>query len=229
MKRVWLSLLIVLACLLARPVFATACSNPATIGEGDIIYNNDFHTYQFCNGTNWVSMGGIGTGGPITFISTQTASSSASLQFTNLPTIYNTLFLNCSGLLMSANGYKISVYIGEGAGPTWETTAHYNAAGTYSSSSTAVGTFEPGAGAADVTDGQVSPLLAAHPVKLSLYIDNVGSSTLYKNILWETAYRDSGSAYYWSIRGASFWFSDTNANSSPALARFRQGHAASTG
>src|SRR5271157_2925205 len=33
------------------------------------------------------------------FISTQTASSSASLQFTNLPTSYNTLFLNCAGLL----------------------------------------------------------------------------------------------------------------------------------
>ena len=46
----------VAACLAAGPVYA-ACSNPAG-NEGDIIYNGDYHTYQFCDGTNWYAIGG---------------------------------------------------------------------------------------------------------------------------------------------------------------------------
>lgn len=33
------------------------CSNP-TRAETAIIYNSDYHTYQFCNGTKWVVIGG---------------------------------------------------------------------------------------------------------------------------------------------------------------------------
>ena len=84
-------LLFALACLAAGPARAV-CTNP-TNNERDITYNKDYHTLQFCNGTNWMSMSGGGPGtGPMTLISTQTASASASLQFTNLPTSYNTLF-----------------------------------------------------------------------------------------------------------------------------------------
>src|SRR6478609_6085231 len=85
------------------PVSAGTCSNP-TGAEGETLYNKDFHTMQLCNGTNWIGWGGASiSGGSMTLISTQTASASASLQFTNLPTSYNTLFLNCTGLLVSAS------------------------------------------------------------------------------------------------------------------------------
>jgi hypothetical protein len=30
--------------------------------EGDLMYNNDYHLYQFCDGTNWVAMGPTGAG-----------------------------------------------------------------------------------------------------------------------------------------------------------------------
>ena len=54
--RQWPSLLLILlACLAARPAYA-ACSNP-TGTERDIIYNGDYHAYQFCNGTNWIATG----------------------------------------------------------------------------------------------------------------------------------------------------------------------------
>jgi hypothetical protein len=57
MRWVSLSLLIVLlACLAAGPVFASACSNPAG-NEADEIYNGDYHVWQFCNGTNWINAG----------------------------------------------------------------------------------------------------------------------------------------------------------------------------
>ena len=39
------------------------CATP-TGSEGDILYNTNYHTYQFCNGVTWVQMGqSIGGGG----------------------------------------------------------------------------------------------------------------------------------------------------------------------
>ncbi len=52
----WPYLLFALIFLAAGPARA-ACSNP-TGSERDMVYNTDFHTYQFCNGTNWVAAGG---------------------------------------------------------------------------------------------------------------------------------------------------------------------------
>lgn len=49
-----------LALLPAAPVYAGTCSNP-TGNESDTLYNKDYHTYQFCNGTKWVSMGALFT------------------------------------------------------------------------------------------------------------------------------------------------------------------------
>jgi hypothetical protein len=44
--------------VLAAPQMArAACSLPAGV-EGNVIYNDDYNVVQFCDGTNWVSMGG---------------------------------------------------------------------------------------------------------------------------------------------------------------------------
>jgi hypothetical protein len=41
------------------PAVARAdCSGPAGV-EAEVIYNADYHVMQFCNGTDWVAMGGI--------------------------------------------------------------------------------------------------------------------------------------------------------------------------
>src|SRR6478672_8460041 len=47
---------IALCCIhLLMPHAAIAsCSSPAA-AEGDIIYNQAYHTYQYCGGANWVS------------------------------------------------------------------------------------------------------------------------------------------------------------------------------
>ena len=47
--------LLLAACLAAAPAYA-GCSNP-TGNEADRIYNSDYQTLQFCNGTNWVPFG----------------------------------------------------------------------------------------------------------------------------------------------------------------------------
>jgi hypothetical protein len=47
-------LLVILACLAATPAHGGTCSSPAG-KEADIKYNSAYHTYQFCNGTNWIA------------------------------------------------------------------------------------------------------------------------------------------------------------------------------
>jgi hypothetical protein len=54
------------------------------------------------------------------FISTQTASSSASLQWTGLSPGYNNFMLVCNSIVTSASALFL-LQMGEGAGPTWET------------------------------------------------------------------------------------------------------------
>lgn len=49
----WFCALLVLAPILTIvSAHASVCSSPAG-KEADVIYNLSFHTYQFCNGTNW--------------------------------------------------------------------------------------------------------------------------------------------------------------------------------
>lgn len=50
-----LPLLAPLVFLPTLPIYAD-CSNPAG-KEKDIVYNDDYHTYEFCDGTQWYSMG----------------------------------------------------------------------------------------------------------------------------------------------------------------------------
>jgi hypothetical protein len=47
---------IALACFAVMPAYA-ACTKPAG-NEQDFIYNGDYRSYQFCNGTNWIVAGG---------------------------------------------------------------------------------------------------------------------------------------------------------------------------
>jgi hypothetical protein len=52
-----------LACLIAASLLVpsaafAACSTPAG-AAGDQIYNSTYNVMQFCNGTNWVNMGGV--------------------------------------------------------------------------------------------------------------------------------------------------------------------------
>jgi hypothetical protein len=197
-------LLFALACLAAGPARAGTCSNP-TGNEGTMTYNKDYHAMQFCDGTTWDSMKG-GGGDGLTLISTKTASASASLQFTSLPTTYNTLFLNCAGLMLSTT---TSVYyrVGEGAGPTWQSGAHYTSSYSYVG---AGGNGSPAVtNATDIIGGGTYTESNTFPSSMKLYIDNVASSTVYKNIVWQYAQMVSAGAQY-TDDGASYWNNDTN-------------------
>jgi hypothetical protein len=198
-----LAALTVALCLAAGWAHA-ACTSPAG-NEAAIIYNGDYHTYQFCNGSSWIAYGGAAGVGPMVLISTQTASSSASLQFTNLPTTYNTLFLDCEGLLTSADQDGISGVIGEGAGPTWETTANYTLAEfQYWNCCTQNDYSTSAASLFNVCNSNTIPS------QMKVYIDSPGSSSQYKIASFQTSCWWSGSPAEFIFMGSGYWTSDTN-------------------
>jgi hypothetical protein len=194
---------LILGAMTDPPYSATTCTSS---NAGMVQYTSG--TLEACNGTSWIPIDG-----GMHFISTQTASSSASLQFTNLPTSYNTLFLNCAGLLVSsAHGY-LQLLVGEGATPTWETGAHYIVATEFTD------VYSGGGGGASVNGGTTSTDLldwvsaptasTTQPQTLKAYIDNVGSSSIHKNVYYN--FFQEQTPDYYQVMGMSFWSNDTNA------------------
>jgi hypothetical protein len=144
------------------------------------------------------------------WVSSLAAASSASLQFTGLPTAYARLALNCTGLVPSIAGSGISVNVGEGGGPTWETTAHYTVLEThYGTTSTGSALGSKSLVATDAFNGWGGNLSTTVPLAFRMYIDNVASSSINKWLHWNLAVGDNdGSA--WHADGKSFWNNDTN-------------------
>ena len=166
------------------------------------------------------------------FISTKTASASASLQFTSLPTSYNTLFLNCVGLVASGATF-LRIIVGEGATPTWETGSHYTNMVLW----TGTGAASPQQNLTTTAPYLVnmgSSTSTATPAQFKGYIDNVNSSTLHKIASFETGNGDNTSNNNYYVQSAwGFWNNDVNAvtgleiiaTQAPSL----RGHAACTG
>jgi hypothetical protein len=186
----------------AARVGSTAASCAAG-NAGAVQYTSG--TLEACNGTSWIPIDG-----GMHFISTQTASSSASLQFTNLATSYNTLFLECNQLVLSANGDAIVLKYGEGATPTWEA-AHYDWLES---------ALNDQGGTADYENTSDSSIRLTYPsdpgnsagysVTLNGYIYNIGSSSLYKTAQITTNYFNTGRHFQeWTTSGT--YTGDTNA------------------
>jgi hypothetical protein len=190
---------LILGAMTDPPYSATTCTSS---NAGMVQYTGG--VFEGCNGSSWIPIDG-----GMHFISTQTASSSASLQFTGLGA-YNTYFLNCTGLL-GPNGGDIFAYVGTtGDGAPWKNSTYYNVAyldAGDDGASSGGGTTS----ASDITDGALSNVSSTFPGSLRLYIDNVSSSSMYKNIQWNVSYQSSA-GHYWSQSGSSFY---NNGDTSP--------------
>jgi hypothetical protein len=208
MKWASLALLMLLACLAARPVYAN-CSNPAG-KEADAIYNGDYHTYQFCNGTAWIPFGIQAGGlGSMQLISTQTASSSASLQWTGLGS-YNTYLLSCGGLQPVTNAVDLDLQFGEGATPTWKTSGY------------AYGAMDAGGGAFEYHSSGAAAILLNWPTVAgnqayqaqasTVWIHNLSNTSTYKFISFHTTYYEyNASSVILDDNGGGYYSGDTNA------------------
>jgi hypothetical protein len=174
---------------------------------GQFRYNSTTGAFEGYNGTSWVTISTSGNGA-WTLIATQTASSSASLQWTGLGSTYNTLFINCNGLIMSASGNAPKLIVGEGATPTWETGLHYTVNQNYTFSNQTIGEYYTTTNSDPLSFGTVA---TTFPVSIKAYIDNISSTTLPKTITYTDASLDSANSEYIYQAGFGYWNSDTNA------------------
>lgn len=119
---------------------------------------------------------GGGGGGGLTLISTQTASASAALSWTALPTsTYNTFFLDCSNIRPVTNNTPVRIQFGTGAGPTWVTTGYTY----YTSGSGALNGV--GAAAIDLSNALSNTAVSSYSGKH--WISNLKSTTAYKTVV----------------------------------------------
>ena len=138
-------------------------------------------------------------------IATQALSSSSTgFQFKNVPNNYNSLFMNCGGLLFSATGASLILRIGEGSGGSfaWETGANYTSA--VNSTTTAT----------DVFDGLPWALSASttSPVYVQAYVNNPSSSSLHKIVSGTMGGASNTVSYgYGPAVFTGWWNNDTNA------------------
>jgi hypothetical protein len=139
-------------------------------------------------------------------LKTVSASGAASIQFTALPTAFNTLEYNCSGLTISVAD-AVYFQVGEGAGPTWETTGHYTvqAYGMFHGQGSSPFTVDS-LTATDMIDngGNVNGSLS-----LKGSIDDVSSSSLSKPVTFMLS-NANGATQADRESFVSYWNSDTN-------------------
>lgn len=103
----------------------------------------------------------------------------------------------------------MGVLVGEGAGPTWETGPHYTEVelGNDANGSGPWGWGQTNAGALEGTDALPTTFSAS----IKIYIDNVGSSSLYKIArTYVTEEKHSQSDLFIEWHGANYWNNDTN-------------------
>jgi hypothetical protein len=173
----------------------------STTTKSAIRYNSATPGIDFCNGTAWISLSSM------RLIGIQTASSSTTLQFTSLPTTYNTLYLDCDGLLSSTTGAFFYIRIGESTGPTWETGAHYTSEYEYSGQNA----NNASAGNATGTDmGNGSAFYNTIPSSIKFYIGNTASTTTYKMATFFFSDSDANDPTY-ETEGSAYWNNDKNA------------------
>jgi hypothetical protein len=187
--------------ILGSPAGAANCKAAIT---GAIRYNSTNPGLQYCDGTSWSAVGGM------TFISTQTASASATLQFTNLPTSYNTLFLNCTGLQPASNGVGLQLQFGEGATPTWETSGYAHNGNESCSAGSGVGYLSNSDSAIQLIYSGDGVSDAKQNLETKIWMNKPGSTSIYKNVDYLSDEYYSGTFENCHFVGGGSYNADTN-------------------
>lgn len=103
------------------PTGTTAQRTGSTAGE--LRYNSTTNKLEYYNGTTWVALEAT-SGGGMTLIATQTASSSATIDFdNNLDSTYESYLVTFSGVSPATDGANFECVMGTGATPTYQTGA----------------------------------------------------------------------------------------------------------
>jgi hypothetical protein len=142
------------------------------------------------------------------YIATVNATGATTLRFTgaNWSNKYNTLFVNCEGLLVSVANDAIDAYIGEGSPVTWQGDGpDGNSVSSYASTQDLKNT-----GAGDLFDGNWQSPSTAYPASLKFFINNPGSSTAYKMVYVVEYGFGSSTTNGGESSDLGWWTADTN-------------------
>lgn len=186
--------------------------------------------FYVCLATNtWTGPLGTGGGsGSLILLTTLTASSSASLDFTGISSTYDTYFFDVQGLVPDTNAVDAYVRFGTGGGPTWDTGSNYEYAFHGWSNLDTQQTFASSSQTLFYMGHAVNSTASKGGILGGLWVRNVNSTTAYKQIIGLVDDIDSSSNYvaarmagrYLSttaVTGVRFLFSSGNIASGSVL------------
>lgn len=145
-------------------------------------------------------------GNSLVWIATLTANAAANLQFSgsNWSSAFNSVLLDCPNLVQNGAG-PIIVVVGEGAGPTWETGAHYTKIGPWA----CVGSAGDNSSTTNLDLTGNTNTTPGWTTASRLYVPNVASSTLYKTVQFWSAPNPSAAGGCNEF-SSNWWNNDTN-------------------
>jgi hypothetical protein len=179
------------------PYFFGSSADSCDSNHAGMVQYTSGGVLEACNGTSWVA---IGLGGPA-LISTQTASSSATLQWTGLGSTYKYYKLFCTDLILSSTSAVLYLQFGEGATPTWKTSSyHYGGieCSAAAAGSTGCGGFSSTSATGIIISNGATEVWGSNAESIDVTISNLASG-LYKNVTGNWAQNVSGGSGDFSL------------------------------
>jgi hypothetical protein len=153
---------------------------------------------------DWFSSGGGGGSGALTKITAVTASNQATVDFTGLPTTYNTLLFYCTGLQPITATVALQLVVGQGAGPTWQSTSYeWHTDDRSTGATTITGAFNNTDTSIALTSALVDNA-AGEDQAIQVWIHNVANSSTTKPMFWSGIFTSSGSLHFVSGHGDNY-------------------------
>lgn len=150
--------------------------------------------------------------GNLVLIQTQTASNSATINFTGIPATYDQYEVRFTGVLPVTNGSYLVARVGEGATPTWESSLNYTYGGFYSSSNNTSGSLAGVGVSAMFVTGSLgtSSTTSTGGVSGKMTFMGLGSTSIWKQSRSEMVLIN-GSGIIVECSVNNVWAGDTNA------------------
>lgn len=179
----------------------------ANLGGGE--FTADSYIDLIYNGTNWIVQ--HQTGG-IVYLSTATASASATLDFTSgISGAYGAYLFTLVNFVPATDGTNLRILVSEDAGANWKTAiTDYNGAIWAVNSTPASGAANPSFFSDALTIAQGLSSTAANPLNGTVFLFQPASATTKKMFQYDLTYFSS-SALYTRIAGVGAYFGTTNA------------------
>lgn len=151
----------------------------------------------------------VGIESAAVLISSQSASSSATLDFTGLDSTYIHLFARYSVIPATTTGVEFRVQVGTGASPTWQTASGYYCATQWFNNGTTLGQNQANGTRFNLSDfSNTSNEPGSTGIAGQFNIDDLAAAAVH-NVWWESAYMSPSTGNRGRLIGGGVWNSAT--------------------